>query len=426
MTYEETLAYIHSPLHFGAKPGLLRIRALMEACGNPQKKVKFVHVAGTNGKGSTTTMLSEILRKAGYRTGLFISPYVDDFRERMQINGEMIPRAALCEELERLLPAIEAIRELGHTQPTEFEIVTALALNWFARSGCDIVALEVGLGGSQDCTNVIDAPEVAVLTPISLDHTKQLGSTPAEIAKVKCGIIKPGCDVVTCYDQDPGALAVIRQTCETLGTPLHIPDRSKLDLLRSDIGGSTVDYGGVELTVPMAGAHQIQNMLTAYTAAKALQARGWKVSDQNILDGIAGTRFPGRLEIIRRQPLVLLDGGHNPDCADAVARALDEHLSGRRIITVMGMCTDKDTAYCVPKIARRSSVFIAAQSDVPRAMPARELARLAVGHCRDVHWNANTYTAARIALELAGPDDVILVCGSLYILHEAREALTQN
>ena len=402
MTYEEALQFIHSPLHFGSKPGLLRIRALMEACGNPQKKVKFVHVAGTNGKGSTTTMLSNILQAAGYRTGLFISPYVDDFRERMQVNGEMIPRAALCEEVERLLPAIEAIREQGHTHPTEFGIVTALALNWFARAGCDIVALEVGLGGSQDCTNVIDAPEAAVLTPISLDHTKQLGSTISAIAGVKCGIIKPGSDIVTCYDQDPAALEVIRRTCAEKGTPLHIPDKSGVDLLRSDITGSTVDYGGTELTVPMAGAHQIQNMLTAYTAAKVLQQRGWNISDEDIRRGIASTRFPGRLEIIRRQPLVLLDGGHNMACADAVARALDEHLSGRRIITVMGMCADKDTAYCVPKIARRSSVFIAAQSDVPRAMPARELARLAVGHCKEVHWNENTYTGSRLSWQSPG------------------------
>ena len=424
MTYDETLAYIHSTLKFGSKPGLSRIRALMEACGNPQKSTRFVHITGTNGKGSTTTMLTNIFRRAGYRVGTFLSPYVDNFRERMQINGELIPPAALTAELERLLPKIEAIKELGHTQPTEFEIVTALALNWFAHEQCDIVMLEVGMGGRLDCTNVIDAPEAAVLTPVSLDHTKVLGSTVAEIAQDKCGIIKPGCDAVTCYGQAPEALAVLRADCAAKGVPLHIPDESALDLLLCDISGSRAEYDGLALRVNMAGMHQLQNAVTALTAARALRARGWKVSDADITDGIADTRFAGRLEIIRRDPLVLLDGGHNPAGVDAAARAIDDSLAGRRLITVMGMCADKATAYCIPEIARRSAVFIATQCDIPRALPASEVARLAVGHCRDVHWNERVSTACQIALSLADPGDVILVCGTLYILHDAREALT--
>ncbi|MEA4823267.1 MAG: folylpolyglutamate synthase/dihydrofolate synthase family protein [Clostridiaceae bacterium] len=424
MTYDETLSYIHSTLKFGSKPGLSRIRALMEACGNPQKKTRFVHITGTNGKGSTTMMLTNILRCAGYRVGSFISPYVDNFRERMQIDGEMIPPAALTAELENLLPKIEAIKEQGHTQPTEFEIVTALAFNWFADEHCDIVMLEVGMGGRLDCTNVIDAPEVAVLTPVSLDHTRILGSTVAEIARDKCGIIKPGCDAVTCYDQSPDALAVIRADCAEKGVALHIPDTAKLDLLRSDITGSLVDYGGMDLRINMAGVHQIQNALTAVTAAGVLHTRGWAVSDAHIREGIADTRFAGRLEIIRRNPIALLDGGHNPSGADAIARALDDYLSGRRVITVMGMCADKETAYCIPKIAQRSSIFLATQCDIPRALPAYDVARLAVGHCKEVHWNERVSTACRIALSLAEPDDVILVCGTLYILHEAREALS--
>lgn len=423
MNYEETLAYIHSTLKFGSKPGLSRIRALMEASGNPQKKCAFVHITGTNGKGSTTMFTTNILREAGYRVGTFISPYVDDFRERMQIDGEMIPKDALCRQLEKLLPVIETIREQGHSQPTEFEIVTALALNWFADEGCDIVALEVGMGGRYDCTNVIDAPEAAVLTPISLDHIKILGNTVAEIARDKCGIIKPGCVCVTCFAQAADALEVIRADCQEKGVPLHIPDRSRVDLLESNLTGTLIDYDGLVLRVNMAGEHQIQNALTAVTVAQVLREHGYAITDEHIIRGIADTRFAGRLEIIRRNPLCLLDGGHNAACADVVAKALDDYLTGRRIITVMGMFADKDTAYCVPKIARRSDVFIATQCDMPRARDAHSLAQLAVGHCKDVHWNENISTACKIALELAQPQDVILVCGSLYILHEAREIL---
>ncbi len=420
MTYEEALAYIHSTRNFGSKPGLTRIRALMEACGNPQKSVRFVHVTGTNGKGSTTTMIANILRDAGYRTGLFLSPYVDDFRERIQVSGEMIPHEALCEELERLIPAIRTIREQGHTHPTEFELVTALAFNWFAHSGCDIVALEVGLGGRLDCTNIIDAPEAAVFTPVSLDHTKLLGSTTAEIARDKAGIIKPGCDAVTCYGQDSAALAVLRSVCAEKGVRLHVPDADKLDLMSSVLGESKVEYDYFPLTVSMTGSHQIQNAVTAYFTALALRERGWTISDENIRSGIASTRFPGRLEIIRRQPLILLDGGHNPGGADAVAHTIDEYLSGRRIITVMGMCADKNTEYCIHEIARRSSVFIGTQSLIPRALPARDVANAAKGLCPSVNWNAEISKACRIAMELAAPGDVILVCGSLYILHDAR------
>jgi len=421
MNYQESLDYIHSTLKFGTKPGLSRIRALMGACGNPQDKLRFVHITGTNGKGSTTTMVSNILRKAGYKVGLFISPYVDDFRERMQVNGEMISKDELIRQVEKLLPAIEAIKEDGHTHPTEFEIVTALAFNFFADSHCDIVALEVGMGGRLDCTNIINPPEVAALTPVALDHMKVLGNTVAEIAQDKCGIVKTGCDCVTCFDQTPEALEVIRADCARKNVPLFIPEKSEIDLLKADFTGTLLDYQNLLLRINMTGDHQIQNTLTAVTIAQRLQAKGWNVSNEQIIEGVAATRFPGRLEIIHKRPLVILDGGHNPNGSDAVAKAIDTYLAGRRLITVMGMCADKDTDYCIHNIADRSSVFIGTQSNIPRALNAQDVAREAVGHAKEVHWNEHIQTACRIALELANPEDVILVCGSLYLLHDARE-----
>ncbi|MBR6747900.1 MAG: bifunctional folylpolyglutamate synthase/dihydrofolate synthase [Clostridia bacterium] len=424
MTYEQTLDYIHSTLKFGSKPGLSRIRALMEALGNPQDTLRYVHITGTNGKGSTTTMVSNILRQAGLRVGTFISPYVDDFRERMQINGEMIPREALCRELEELLPAIEHIRELGHMHPTEFELVTALAFTWFAREKCDIVVLEVGMGGRLDCTNVIQPPLAAAIVSVSLDHTGVLGSTTAEIAKDKCGIIKPGSTAVCCFDQDEAALAVIREDAASKGVELRIPDKSALEITSSDIFGTNLTVDGLNLTISMPGAHQIQNAMTAYTIARVLQEKGVGITDENIVSGIAGTRFAGRLELIRKVPVCLLDGGHNPGGVDALCRALDTHLAGRKIIAVMGMMGDKATSYCIPEVAKRAGIFIGTQCDYGRAMPAQAVAQVASAYCDRVYYNENIATACRIAYSMASPDDVILVCGSLYILHDAREVLT--
>ena len=426
MTYEQTLAYIHATRSFGSKPGLSRIRALMEACGNPQKTLRFVHITGTNGKGSTTTMVSNILRQAGFKVGTFVSPYVDDYRERMQINGEMIPREALSEQLEKLLPAIEVIRNAGHFHPTEFELDTALALNWWAQEQCDFVVLEVGMGGRLDCTNVIDAPLAAVLTPVSLDHMSVLGNTVTEIALDKCGIIKEGTTAVTCFDQDPDALQVIREYTASRNIPLMIPDKAAVQVLSSDITGSKVVYDGLTLTIPMPGAHQIQNALTAFTVARVLQSKGIAVSDANIVAGIGATRFGGRLELIRRSPVCLLDGGHNPNGVDALTKAIETLLPGKRIIAVMGMMAYKATGYCIPEVARRADVFIATQCDYGRALASDKVAEIARPHCSDVRVTSTITGAAELALSLAGPDDAVIVCGSLYILHDARVVLEEE
>ena len=427
MNYDEALAYIHSARKLGDKPGLLRIEGLLEALGNPHKRLKFIHVAGTNGKGSICAMTESVLRAAGYKTGLYISPFLEDFCERMQVNRRNIGH----ERLARLVTEVAGVSErhvaAGGLPNTEFELVTAMALLYFAEEECDVVVLEVGLGGRLDATNVIDAPEVAVIASISLDHTEILGETIALIAREKCGIIKPGCAVVTCPAQNPEALAVISDVCREKNVPLSLPDEGKLVFISAGRGGSRFIYGGLKLKVPLSGAHQIQNAMAVAEIVPALRSRGWSIPDAAVIDGIAATRWSGRLEIVRKSPLCLIDGAHNVDAMSVLCAALDSLYEGRRIITVMAMCRDKNYGVCVPMIAKRSAVFIATQAtDIPRALKYTEVARAAAGLCPQIESLPDVSSAAARALELAGPDDVVLVCGSLYMAGEAKNLLTDK
>lgn len=417
----ESVRIIENTEVFGGRPGLSRIRAILNALGDPQRELKYVHVTGTNGKGSTAAMIEACLRAAGHKTGLFASPYVDDFRERIQSGGRMIPEADLDAALARVNIAVRRTRALGHMAPTQFELETAIALDYFARQGVDVAVVEVGVGGGHDCTNVIPAPECAVLTPISLDHTAALGRTAAEIAGEKCGIIKDGCPVVSAWTQPEDARTVIRARAGSLITA----DPAKLDVTARSIYGCAFTYGGLTLSVAMAGDHQIENAAVAAEVCRVLERRGIPIPDDAIRAGIACVRLPGRAEIARNNPTCILDGGHNAGAVAALCKVLDMLPADRRLIAVMGMFADKDYAACVEMIARRAGVFIASSSRQPRSLDPRSLASLASGFCPDCCWNSDMTTAVKIALARAGVNDVILVCGSIYNIHEARAALAQ-
>lgn len=423
MNYEEAVAYIHSLEAFGIRPGLERIAALCESLGAPQKRLRFVHVAGTNGKGSTATIIAAALQAQGLRVGLFTSPYVVDFRERIRINGEMIPPAALAAAMETVRTEIERMAAQG-AQVTEFEAITALAFLYFAQEACDCVVLEVGLGGRFDATNVIDCPLVSVITSISLDHTAILGDTVAQIAAEKCGIIKPD-GVTVCYpEQHPNALAVIRAACGERHNPLILPAPEELQVLESDLSGSVFDYCGLHLRLPLAGAHMIRNCITAVEALRALRSRGIAVSDAAIVAGVAAAAMPARTEVLREQPLILLDGGHNEDCANALAATLRSQLTGRRIVAVCSLMADKDYASYLERVAPFASLLIATEAPVPRALNAAALADAAApycGNCRAVADPAEAVRAGYAALEDAR--DVLLVCGSFYLAGAVREQL---
>lgn len=422
MNCNEAIEYIHSLEKFGIKPGMERIRALCAELGNPQEKLKIIHVAGTNGKGSTSTIISNILRQSGYNTGLFISPYVTDFRERIQYNGNMIEKNELAECVEKVKEAIDKLAQQD-IQPTEFEAITAAAFCYFKKKNCDFVVLEVGLGGRLDSTNVIVAPYVSVITSISLDHTAILGDTIEEIAAEKCGIIKFGAETVAYPFQDEKAMSVIRETCKNKLNELRVPDISKLIVKEERLEGTYAVYDGMEFLLPLAGEHMIYNACTAIEAVRSLSRLAVEISDDAIIRGIEKSIMPARTELIKKKPVVILDGGHNEGCANALSTFIRKHLTGKRIIMLSSMMADKDYNSYLSIVAPLAQTFIATKADVPRALSSDELCESAKVYCDNCYSVADPVKAVSAAKNIMQPDDVLIVCGSFYLAGEIRDCL---
>ncbi len=398
MNYNDALEYIHSLLRFGSRPGLERIRELLSFLGNPQNDLKFIHVAGTNGKGSVCTMLAEVLKTAGYKTGLYISPYVTCFRERIQVNGEYISESDLAR-----LTAV--VREKG-IEVTEFEFITALAFLYFKEKGCDVIVLETGLGGRLDATNVINSPLACVITGIGLDHTAVLGDTLEEIAGEKCGIIKEGAPVFTTYNQPREAMGVIKRN-----SGVTVTDASALSFAESDISGNRFCYKGHSYQTGLIGAHQIEN---AMLVIDVLDGIGLNVSCDSVKKGISSARFAGRLELISQTPTVLMDGAHNPHGAAALVRELKNH---KGIAMIIGMMADKACEEVVSMLAPLCKKIITVTvTDNPRAIDANELKEIASRYCRDVS-AAQNYMEA---LEMTRGEDTVFIVGSLYLASSIR------
>ena len=404
MNYNEALEYIHSLLRFGSRPGLERIRELLSALGNPQDQLKFLHIAGTNGKGSVCTMLSRCLIEAGYKTGLYISPYITCFRERIQINGEYISESDLASLTEK-------VKNTG-IEVTEFEFITAVAFLYFKAKGCDVVVLETGLGGRLDATNVIKPPLAAVITGIGFDHTAVLGETLSEIAGEKCGIIKEDCRVFTTYNQPPEAASVINSHKNVVA-----PDLLKLSGIKSDLSGNTFIYKGIEYNVSLIGRHQIENALLVI---ETLHGCSLSVSDEDIKKGLASVSFPARLEILSREPLVILDGAHNPHGARALSNEMRK-FQGITLIT--GMMADKDCEEVVSIIAPLCEKIVTVTvEENPRSITAVDLAEIAKKYCPSVT-AAENYSHA---LDLCENDKTIFVSGSLYLAGGIRELIKER
>ena len=422
MTLEEALHYIHAVCWKGSIPGLERISALLDKMGHPERTLKFVHVTGTNGKGSTCAMVASVLRQAGCRTGLYTSPYIVRFNERMQINGEMIPDDELCAITEEIKPLADSIFE----QPTEFEMVTAIAFAWFARRKCDVVVCEVGMGGEFDATNVIGSPEAAVLCNIGLDHTEVLGDTLEKIAATKSGIIKSGCDAVL-YRSTPAVEAVVAQRCREVGARLHLVNFDSLRPRAHSLEGQVFDFDGMEgLRLPLLGEHQLHNAAVALTTLHVLQDRGWQISEDAIRQGLAQVTWPGRFQIIRRDPLFLIDGGHNPQCIQALARNITNYLPGRPLTVLTGVLSDKDFHCMYRSVADAAVEFITVTPDNPRALTAQELARYLLSFGKPVIPCDTVADGVRLALEHAGKDGTVLCYGSLYLLGDVIKAVDET
>lgn len=415
---EAALSYIHGVSWLGSKPGLSRTRALLARLGDPQAGLRFAHVAGTNGKGSTAAMLASVLQRAGYRTGLYTSPYLSRFNERMCVDGEPITDGELAELTAQAARQAEAMAD----HPTEFELVTAIGMLYFARRRCDIVVLEVGMGGALDSTNVIDPPEVAVIANLGLDHTQYLGGTMAEIAAAKAGIIKAGSRVAL-YDlhTEPAAREVVHAACRTAGVPLYEADFTKLCVGSDDLSGQTFAYRDTPgLHITLLGEHQARNAALVYEAVTALREAGWRISDTALRQGYVQARWPGRFELLRRHPVFLCDGGHNPQCAQALSAALARYFPGERFIFVTGVMADKDYAGVFAPLMPLAERFITVRPDNPRALPAQELAAFLTGGGVPAEAADSPEAGVDRALELAGPGGRVCSFGSLYMTGAIR------
>ena len=419
MTSEQAQEYIHSKFRKGSTPGLHRIGPLLEMLGDPQKKLKYVHIAGTNGKGSTAAMTASILNKAGYRAGLFTSPFIYRFHERIQLAGEQIGD----EDLVDVTLRVKALADTMEEQPTEFEVVCAIAFTYYLEQHCDIVVLECGMGGTMDATNVIPTPEAAVICNIGLDHTDALGDTLEKIAAAKAGIIKENGHAVI-YRSTPSVEAVFQDRCHQTGSILHKADFAGLVSRSCDLFGQTFDCGSrKDLWLPLLGQHQMFNTAVVLATVDCLKEQGWKITEDHIREGLRDVTWPGRFDIVSRDPLFIIDGGHNPQCIEALVKNIQDYLKGRKVIALTGVLADKDYADMYRPVMPLVDRFVCVTPPSPRKLEGGLLA----GYLREAGAEAESYEemtrgVAR-AVELAGKDGAVLCFGSLYSIGAIREAL---
>ncbi len=416
MTYNEALQYIHSICWKGSKLGLDRTRELLGKLGNPEKQLKFIHIAGTNGKGSCAAMLSSILEEAGYHVGLYTSPFINRFNERMQIDHQCIPDDELAELTEYIRPFADGMAD----SPTEFELITALAMVYFARHKCDIVVLEVGMGGELDSTNIIDVPEAAVIMAMGLDHVKELGPTMADIARAKAGIIKEGGDVVI-YGGNPEADPVFEEVCAQRSAKLHKADFSAIVPGPFGLDGQSFSYGAwKDLQIPLVGVYQMRNAAVVLETVQVLRGKGWHISDAAVASGLKNTRWPARFEVLRRDPVFIVDGGHNPHGIRATAESLQRLFPGKKFTFVTGVMADKDVESILGLIVPLADQFFTVRPDNPRAMSAEELAdRIRAMGAKATPCESVAAGVAR-AVEAEGKDGVACALGSLYMSGDVR------
>lgn len=420
MTAAEAIDYIENGIWSSTRLGLERTFELLELLDNPQKQLKFIHVAGSNGKGSTCAMLDAILRQAGYRTGLYTSPYIQSFCERMRVNGEDIPGERLAEITERVKKLADSMED----HPSQFEMVTAIALEYFYESRCDLVVLEVGMGGETDSTNVIDAPEVAVITNIGLEHTEYLGDTLEKIATVKAGIIKTGCHVV-CYDGAQEVSHTIEDICEQRGVPFKLADFSGLKPVFQSLEGQTFLWNGAELRVNLLGPHQLCNAVVVLETVECLRGRGWKIRDEDVKRGLENVSWPARMEVLGRAPLFILDGGHNPQCAQMLEESCRQLLPEQKVVFLTGVLADKDYPEIMKRLMPLAQEFVCLTPLNERALAAKDLAEYLRQQGAKAVACQTIGEGLQTALNAAGENGIVVSFGSLYLAGAVRGAYHQ-
>lgn len=419
MNATEAIAYIESVSWKGSIPGLERPTELLRRLGNPEKALKYVHIAGTNGKGSTAAMIASVLQKAGYRTGLYTSPHIYRFHERIRVDGKDISDEDLAAVTEYVKPFAEGMTDV----PTEFELMFGIAAEHFKRAACDIVVVEVGMGGALDATNVIPTPEVAVITNIGLDHTGFLGDTVEAIAAEKCGIIKQGGSSVF-YRSTASVEEVFRNACKNKNASMHFADFDTLRSISHSLEGQIFDCGNRKnLSLPLLGQHQLYNAAVALSALDVLIQKGWQISEENIYSGLRDVSWPGRFHIVSHDPLFIVDGGHNPQCLESLVKNIQDYLPGRQIIALTGVLADKDYGEMYKPVMPLIQQFVCITPPNDRKLEATELAlHLQNAGAKAVSCQTISQGVAK-AKELAGKEGVVLCFGSLYSIGTIYQSL---
>ena len=411
MTYNQAIEYIHGVSNFFCKPGLDRIRELCEGLGNPQNSLKFIHIGGTNGKGSVSAMLNSVLCEAGYKVGLYTSPYVREFNERMRVNGANIPNDTLA----RLTEKVKRVAEKMTDSPTEFELITAIAFEYFKEEKCNIVILEVGMGGRLDATNIIDKPALSIITGIALDHIAFLGDTVEKIAYEKAGIIKEN-SVCLWGGNSKAAEAVIEEECIKKQSILCKTDYSKLNVKNFDLSGTTFDYKSrKDIKLSLLGSYQPRNASVVLDALDNLSCIGLHVSEEAVRGGLLKARWPARFEIIHKAPMIIFDGAHNAQGIEAAVESVRCYFGDKKIVVLSGVLRDKDYVKIADSISSVSDRVFTITPDNPRALSAEEYAT----HFSTLGVNAIACESIEDALtqgmSAADESNTALLClGSLY------------
>jgi len=427
INYAEALDYIYDLNKYGIKLGLKNITYLLFLLGNPHQKLNIIHIAGTNGKGSTAAIISSILQSEGFKVGLYTSPHLVDFTERMKINFQSISEKRVCELLERIKPYNEEVAHTaGYNHPTFFEVITSMAFLYFFEEKVDFLVLEVGLGGRLDATNVCQ-PLISVITCIDYDHMDKLGNSLKEIAREKGGIIKPGGMVIT-SDQYVEAYDEIKKIANEKNSLIFsIGKEIDYKIIKSDIKGNTFNLKGIynnykDLFIPLLGKHQVSNAATAVTAIEALRIKGLNISPRAIKEGLEKVKWEGRLEIIQYNPLLILDGAHNPNGVKMVRQALEEIFYYHRLILVLAIFSDKDYKKMIQIISPIADLIITTKAENPRATPPQIIAQEAAQYISQdrIIVIENIPQAIKCALSNSHKDDLICITGSLYTIGEAK------
>ena len=417
MNRKQTEEYIEVLGQFGSVLGLENMYRLCEKLEIPLEELKVIHIAGTNGKGSTLAFVSTILKEAGYKVGRYISPTISDYRERIQIGGRMITWKDLCLYMSKLRDACEQIVAEGNPHPTAFEIETALGFLYFYEKECDMIVLETGLGGTLDATNVLPKPLLSVLASISMDHMAFLGNTLSEIAENKCGIIKDGCPVVS-QIQDDEAMKVIEKVCLQKQASLTVVEEEKLSKVKYGLLKQKFSYGNYkQCEISMAGTYQIKNACLALEVVEVLRTLGYEISDKAVFKGLQNAQWLGRFTVIGKKPLFVVDGAHNEDASKQLAKSIEFYFTNKKIIYIMGVLKDKEYEKIIANTYSYASQIITIKTpNNERAMDAYELAKEVNKYHPNVTMADSIEEAVEMAYLMADKDSVILAFGSLSYL----------